>query len=191
MKTKKNLLQHCYISNSLTRKALKFLRLMLLYLNARCTKIIHLTCVIKESWDYLCTCASSFPHPTADRASSGSLAGNWTEVSVIKIHILHPPSHLHSHGTGLQLQPAWDRAGGVSVLWRVGRVNTAHTSVHVWTHVNTYAYTRILMTHTQSPCASPPLPCSSWVKPGPRHFTSGCLQGSEVMCNGPVHLPEQ
>ena len=179
------------------RLRLRFLRLRSSYWNvwikSQCTSHppdLHHKRKLRLSL-YVCVVIS----PSHSRQQTDPHQGHWLVIGRrclwLKFIFYTPPSHLHSHRTGLQLQPAWDRAGGVSVLWRVGRVNTAHTSVHVWTHVNTYAYTRILTTHMQSPCASPPLPCSSWVKPGPRHFTSGCLQGSEVMCNGPVHLPEQ
>lgn len=70
--------------------------------------VVCIYVIIKESQHFVCV-RCHFPIPIADRSLSGSLIGG--EVAVIKIHILHPPSHLHSHRTGLQLSvclgPGW------------------------------------------------------------------------------------
>lgn len=54
---------------------------------------MHL-CHAQKKADILCAGLRVRCHslvPTADRSLSGSLAGNWREVTVIKIHILHRP----------------------------------------------------------------------------------------------------
>lgn len=122
--------------------------------------------------------------------------GHWLVIGErclwLKFIFFTPPSsHLHSHRTGLQLSVCLG-SGWWCVCFMMGGMHEhcSHISACMNTRKHICKYTTTNNTHTVTMCL-PPLPCSSWVRPGPRHFTSGCLLGSEVTCNGPVHLPAQ
>ncbi len=129
------------------------------------TLFAFMTC-IKES--PLC-CNSSIS--IADRFSSGSLAGNWREVAVIKIHILHPPSHLHSHRTGLQLSvclgPGW-----WCVCFMKGGLHEHYSQISACTNTRKHIciYTTTNNTHSHPVPPSSPLFQLSKTRPASFHL---------------------